>query len=121
MEDSLRRDLTINALFYNVHTKEIEDHTGHGISDLRNRVARTPLAPRQTFQDDPLRIIRTVRFASRFDLSIQKDVADAIMDPEVKVGTNTGLTVNRAGSRLPLETHRQHSRQRCLENASESK
>lgn len=85
-EDASRRDLTINALFYNVHTRQVEDYTKMGLSDLENRIARTPLPPRQTFQDDPLRIVRCVRFASRFNLAIAEEVVDSIKQEDVKVG-----------------------------------
>uniref|UniRef100_A0A0W0G6N6 Poly A polymerase head domain-containing protein n=1 Tax=Moniliophthora roreri TaxID=221103 RepID=A0A0W0G6N6_MONRR len=54
-QDALRRDITINALFYNCHTRSVEDCTGKGLDDLRMGVIRTPLAPRETFIDDPLR------------------------------------------------------------------
>ena len=85
MEDASRRDLTINALFYNVHSKEVEDFTGRGLDDLAQRIARTPLQPQQTFHDDPLRVVRCVRFASRFNLSIEQEVAVAIRDEKIKV------------------------------------
>ncbi|CAJ0840935.1 18631_t:CDS:10, partial [Entrophospora sp. SA101] len=65
-EDAFRRDITINALFYNIHTKEIEDFTKQVNTHLSNKVIRTPLAPSETFSDDPLRILRCIRFASRF-------------------------------------------------------
>lgn len=84
-DDASRRDLTVNSLFYNVHSKKVEDHTGRGLDDLANKIARTPLPPIQTFHDDPLRVLRCVRFASRFDLSIADDVKDAIRDDEVRV------------------------------------
>ena len=84
-EDASRRDLTINALFYNVHSKEVEDFTKLGLIDLANKVARTPLPPRQTFDDDPLRVLRCIRFASRFNLTIEDDVMNAMRDPQVKV------------------------------------
>jgi tRNA nucleotidyltransferase (CCA-adding enzyme) len=66
LEDALRRDLTINSLFYNINKKEVEDFTGKGIEDLKHGIIRTPLDPLQTFLDDPLRILRTIRFATRF-------------------------------------------------------
>ena len=84
-EDALRRDLTINSLFYNVHTRQVEDYTGSGLTDLANKVARTPLPPKQTFEDDPLRILRCIRFASRFDLSVAEEVIEAIKQPEIQV------------------------------------
>jgi poly(A) polymerase len=67
-EDAMRRDFTINALFKNLHTGEVRDPTGKGLADLRSRVLRTPLDPDDTFDDDPLRMLRAVRFKNRFDL-----------------------------------------------------
>jgi tRNA nucleotidyltransferase (CCA-adding enzyme) len=89
-EDASRRDLTINSLFYNVHTRQVEDYTGQGLSDLASKVARTPLPPKQTFEDDPLRILRCIRFASRFDLSVADEVTEAIKQPEIQVSSLLG-------------------------------
>lgn len=47
----MRRDLTINALFYNLDTRSVEDFSGRGLDDLRAGVICTPLAPRETFMD----------------------------------------------------------------------
>ena len=52
-----------------------------GVDDLRNRVARTPLAPLETFREDPLRLLRTVRFATRYDCRIVPDIMVAANDP----------------------------------------
>ncbi|UKZ73457.1 hypothetical protein TrVFT333_001104 [Trichoderma virens FT-333] len=68
-EDALRRDATINALFYNLHTEQIEDFTG-GIRDMEAKTIRTPLEPFQTFMDDPLRVLRLIRFAARLGFTI---------------------------------------------------
>ncbi|WFD32462.1 CCA tRNA nucleotidyltransferase [Malassezia sp. CBS 17886] len=65
-EDAERRDITINSLFYNVHTQCVEDWTGLGLADLHAGFVRTPLDPLTTFTDDPLRILRCIRFASRY-------------------------------------------------------
>lgn len=51
MQDASRRDLTINALFYNLDTCAVEDFSGRGLDDLRAGIIRTPLAPRETFMD----------------------------------------------------------------------
>ena len=68
-DDAKRRDLTINSLYYNIHTDEIEDYTG-GIHDFDKKI----LKPRGTeydyytiYKDDPLRIIRLARFAAKLD------------------------------------------------------
>src|SRR5690606_4136775 len=52
-EDAMRRDATVNALFYNLNTSEIEDFTGKGLEDLEKGILRTPLSPSETFHDDP--------------------------------------------------------------------
>jgi tRNA nucleotidyltransferase/poly(A) polymerase len=71
-EDAERRDATINALFYNLATDMVEDYVG-GLTDLRNGIIRTPTEPLQTFTDDPLRVLRLVRFASRLQFEIAND------------------------------------------------
>jgi tRNA nucleotidyltransferase (CCA-adding enzyme) len=76
-EDAERRDATLNALFYNLHTGLVEDFVG-GVEDLRRKILRTPMDPLQTFLDDPLRVLRLIRFASRFEFSIDP-AAEALM------------------------------------------
>ena len=76
-EDSFRRDLTINAMFFNINENKVEDFTGKGIEDMKARIARTPLEPYKTFMDDPLRILRVVRFAQRFNLECVKEIETA--------------------------------------------
>ena len=83
-EDAFRRDLTINALFYNINELKIEDLTGQGLRDLQLRIARTPLNPLRTFTDDPLRILRTLRFAQRYDLAIAPEIFWAAGQSEVQ-------------------------------------
>lgn len=78
--DVKRRDLTINALFYDIDTKEIVDLVG-GVDDLKKGVVRTVGAPEDRFGEDRLRILRAIRFAGRFgsdldpatDNALQKD------------------------------------------------
>jgi tRNA nucleotidyltransferase/poly(A) polymerase len=77
-EDSLRRDLTINALFYNINTGEVEDFTNKGLEDLKAGIIRTPLGPEQTFKDDPLRILRVFRFAARYEFSCDPEMVESI-------------------------------------------
>lgn len=82
-DDALRRDFTINALFYNLKTQQIEDYVD-GIMDLEKRILKTPLDPKITFLQDPLRILRCIRFAVKYDLGIDANIAKATLDPEVQ-------------------------------------
>ena len=83
-EDALRRDSTINALFYNIHTSEVEDFTGRGLVDMERKIIKTPLPPLQTFRDDPLRVLRHIRFASRLGFRIDLEDEQAMSDPSIK-------------------------------------
>ena len=70
-EDAIRRDLTINALYYNVSTGETLDMVG-GLKDIENHIIRTTNRdPDVVFDDDPLRILRVVRFATRYGWEIE--------------------------------------------------
>lgn len=80
MDDCERRDLTINSLYQNVTTGEILDLTGRGVEDIRNHIIRTPMAPDATYSDDPIRILRTLRFAVRYGWDIPEDVWKAMKD-----------------------------------------
>jgi len=84
-EDAYRRDLTINSLFYNINQSKVEDLTKMGIQDLRDGVIRTPLEPFQTFIDDPLRILRAIRFANRFNYKIVPEIVAAAKNPQIRV------------------------------------
>ncbi|PIA15916.1 poly A polymerase C-terminal region-like protein [Coemansia reversa NRRL 1564] len=99
-EDAQRRDITINALFYNIHTRTVEDFTGRGLADLRAGVVRTPLEPVQTFADDPLRVLRVVRFASRFDFCIDEDTAAAMRLPQIHTALDAKISRERIGVEL---------------------
>ena len=77
-DDVLRRDFTINTLLENLHTGEILDLTGKAHSDIRDRIIRTPLDPLVTFNDDPLRMLRAIRFAARLGFDIDEQTWRAI-------------------------------------------
>ncbi|KAI6153282.1 hypothetical protein BKA82DRAFT_4087879 [Pisolithus tinctorius] len=100
LEDALRRDITINSLFYNVHTRAVEDLTEKGLDDLRSGVVRTPLPPLQTFRDDPLRVIRCVRFASRFGFEMTPELRDAAQDSSIQEALISKISRERIGEEL---------------------
>lgn len=99
-EDALRRDATLNALFYNLNEEKIEDFTKKGLEDLANGVLRTPLTPLQTFLDDPLRVLRLVRFASRFNFIIDQETLLAMKDPEINNSLLHKISRERVGVEL---------------------
>ncbi|NQU42244.1 CCA tRNA nucleotidyltransferase [bacterium] len=78
-EDAARRDFTINALMYDPFSREIVDHAG-GRNDLDARILRAIGDPEKRFREDALRLLRAVRFASRFDLAIEPRTRQAISD-----------------------------------------
>lgn len=78
-EDVARRDLTINALFYDMDTKEIVDYVG-GIKDAKEGVIKTVGRPKDRFREDKLRVLRVVRFAGRLGAEIDADTSKAIKD-----------------------------------------
>lgn len=79
-EDQNRRDFTINALAICLNSNrfgELIDPFG-GIQDIENKILRTPLEPGITFSDDPLRMMRAIRFASQLGFTIEAKTLEAI-------------------------------------------
>ncbi len=76
-EDALRRDITINGLFYNIADFSIIDYVG-GMADLKQKIIRTIGDPDERFQQDPVRMIRVLRHASRTGFSIEEPTYHAI-------------------------------------------
>lgn len=75
--DVMRRDLTINALFFDIDTGEVVDLVG-GIEDLKNGVVRTVGAANDRFGEDRLRILRAIRFAGRFGSNLDPEVEKSL-------------------------------------------
>ncbi|MBS9767626.1 MAG: CCA tRNA nucleotidyltransferase, partial [Flavobacteriaceae bacterium] len=79
-DDQNRRDFTINALALSLHQDsfgELLDSFG-GVEDLQNGIIKTPLDPEITFSDDPLRMMRAVRFATQLNFKIEKQTFSAL-------------------------------------------
>lgn len=77
-EDALRRDFTINALFYDLDRRQVLDWCG-GMPDIQRRTIRTIGEPAVRFREDPVRILRAIKFAARLDLGIDPAVYDAMV------------------------------------------
>lgn len=99
-EDAYRRDATVNAMFYNLRTEAVEDLTRKGLDDMRNKIIRTPLEPYQTFKDDPLRVLRLIRFASRLGYTIDQAAKEAMRDRLIKDTLRKKISRERVGVEL---------------------
>ncbi len=83
-EDALRRDFTINGMFFDPLAEKIYDYVG-GLEDLRKGVVRAIGNPFERFQEDRLRMVRAVRFSSRFGYPIEPDTEEAIKEYAVEL------------------------------------
>lgn len=102
LEDSQRRDLTINSLFYNINTGQVEDMTGRGFDDLRRGIIATPLPPLTTLLDDPLRVLRSVRFAARLRFAMDEEIRIAASDIRVREALAQKVAQERIGGEVDL-------------------
>lgn len=78
-QDVMRRDLTINALFYDLQKGEVVDYVG-GVEDLKNGIVRTVGDARDRFGEDPLRKLRVLRFAARIGSKLDKNTINALVN-----------------------------------------
>lgn len=103
MEDASRRDLTINALYYNISKKKVEDLIGCGVQDIRDGVLRVPMEMvseqmvDQTFIDDSLRILRCIRFSCKLGFKISDETFNAM---KRNVDRLSIITVERINTEL---------------------
>jgi poly(A) polymerase len=77
-EDAARRDFTINALFYDLETKAVLDWC-NGMEDIEKRAVRTIGDPIVRFKEDPIRMLRAIKFSARLDLGIEPETYNAIV------------------------------------------
>ncbi len=92
VEDAFRRDITINALFYDIATFSIIDYVG-GLHDLSQGVVRVIGDPSTRFREDPIRILRVLRHAARLNFSIQDATAQAVYPAKEMIATCSGARI----------------------------
>ena len=95
-EDALRRDFTVNAVFYDPVNDKIVDYTGLGISDIHSKIVRTIGDADLRFEEDPVRILRAIKLVGQYGFT---------MDDETKasVESSLDLILHVSNSRLTLE------------------
>lgn len=86
-QDAHRRDFTINALFYDPVAEKVIDHTGSGVADLKNRIIRMIGDPAIRLPEDPIRILRAIRFAHKTNCELTYDLKLAVSEYSKTVQT----------------------------------
>jgi poly(A) polymerase len=106
-EDALRRDFTVNGLFYDISDFSVLDYVG-GLDDLEAGLIRTIGDPDVRFREDPVRMLRAVEFASRLGFAITPDAYEAILDHRKEIAKSAPPRVTeelaqmlRGGHSLP--------------------
>ncbi len=94
-EDALRRDFTINGMFYDPLKKEVIDYVG-GRGDLKKKTIRTIGKPAERFSEDYLRMLRAVRFSAQLDFKIEKNTLNAVKKHSANI-------VKISGERIAME------------------
>ena len=92
LDDIKRRDFTINAIAVSLSEKDFGKIIDifDGISDIKRKIIRTPLDPLKTFDDDPLRILRAIRFASVLNFTIEEKTFEAIKNRLARIARKKG-------------------------------
>ncbi|MFL5241766.1 MAG: CCA tRNA nucleotidyltransferase [Gemmataceae bacterium] len=104
-EDALRRDFTINGMFFDPLSGELIDYVG-GKADLEARLVRAIGDPAVRFAEDKLRMLRAVRIATRFDFALDRATADAIRAMAGQIATISAERIAEELRKLLVSPHR---------------
>ncbi len=104
-EDALRRDFTINGLFWDIDREQVVDHVG-GISDLESGIIRAIGDPGERLQEDRLRMLRAVRFATVLDLPIEENTWNAVCQESGDLAAVSQERIREELIRILVSPHR---------------
>ncbi|MFD3454032.1 CCA tRNA nucleotidyltransferase [Streptomyces sp. NPDC058691] len=103
-EDLVRRDFTVNAMAVALPDPEFVD-PHDGLSDLAQRVLRTPGTPEESFSDDPLRMLRAARFAAQLDFEVAPEVVTAMTEMADRIEIVSAERIRDEINKLILSDH----------------
>ena len=95
-DDAFRRDFTVNAIFYDPIDDKLVDHTGLGVSDLRDGIVRTIGDPALRFEEDPVRVLRAIKLVGQYGFTMEPETGRAVR-------ASLDLILHASPSRLSLE------------------
>jgi poly(A) polymerase len=106
-DDQKRRDFTINALAVSIYKDTFGEFTDPfgGAEDLKNKIIKTPLDPDITFSDDPLRMMRAVRFATQLHFTIAEETLKSITDNAGRIGIVSPERINGELNKIIMCDH----------------
>jgi len=103
--DSFRRDFTVNALYYDIRDFAVIDYTG-GVQDLHDHLIRTIGDPRVRFQEDPVRMLRAIKFAARFGYTFEKQTGAALKELPAEIAKASRFRVTEEVFRILTQPNR---------------